>query len=226
MDIEINLDEDGIPFLAKRLNSSVANEHAEMQIIEKCATEATAAFRLYFERKKRGHFLNEDDDLINIALFRDGVIQIMNCFNTKSSKRSEALIPSEVFQGIDNWEVDYKFLHDYRDSFAAHKFGPLRLAHNVGYFRQANFKLRAIVKLIYTDTGMDATSEDALMAFCGIVLAHISERIDNLQKLLENETKLLSSEEVKSLPDHFVKVPGPSEFRSSRLKHNAKPRSQ
>ncbi len=223
---------DDLDYLDKKLfNTPLAAEHAEMQILRSCLGEGMQALNLYFEMvtaKEESLARGEPDHLheetIRRALFRDGVIQVMSCFNSNPDKRDRFLLPEEALAGVEDWQTTYQWLHDVRDAYAAHNFGVQRFAQTVLLVEPQS---SAIVAVGYQCTMMQGprpNRQKAIKDLCEAALIHVVRRWQELETKVKEEARKLSPAEIQSLdPPHDFMAP-PDAIKVDRAKYRSTPK--
>ena len=209
----------------KRLTSPSAIEFAEMHLIRECLDEAGRAFKLYFKLLADKAAIKESDNTVRLALFRDGLVQIMACFSTNPTKRSNFLIPSEAFAGIEGWQEFYKWMRDYRDAFAAHNFGVKRQSEAIGIFNSDTNEFLGVGHFTMMSQGEDLGAEHSIRLFWSAAARHVKTRIADLEAVLIEEAKKLSPPEIAALEPARLVVPGNQDIRTSREKYRKRPNS-
>jgi len=212
---------------AKRLETASAEELAEMIIHRECLAEGIKALKLYFAKLKgNDQPTDEDDATIRTALFRDGIVQVMACFTTNASKRDRYLLPSEAFAGIEGWGDMYKWMHEYRDGYAAHNFGPRRMAEAVVMLDRETNDVVGVGDFSLITVGEGIEAEKSIAQFCMAALRHCEARIADLRDRLMAEAKAMSPEERAALLDARLQVPEHSDAKISRQKHRMKTKAR
>lgn len=199
----------------KRVESSDAVELGELTLIVSHIEGAILNLRLY-----------EGDDLdrlpdgagpaVRAALFRDAVIQFVECFG-KAPKLDKAAIYGAVAGG----PAYFQYLLDLRDNYAAHNHGPLRQCEVVvalapideggGVIGQGEFAL--------TYSGPKQADVPAMRSFLSLALRTAALRVEQLQELISTSVGQLTTEQLDSLPNASIRPPRPDAIRTSRAKH-------
>lgn len=208
--------------LSKRLDTASAAEYASMVVNLRCITEAITAFRLCYDRWRKGEPDSDEETAIRAALYRDGLTQVMACFTTNPQKRHEHLIPSEAFAGLDGWEKFYQYMHDLRDAYAAHNFGTKRMVEPVVIVHPNTGEVLGLGHLAAHFVGEGLDGEKGVMTFCQAAQNHVTARIAQIETELLKELKAIPPDELLGLPDAQLRIAGTEDIKTGREKFRKK----
>ncbi len=209
-------------FPAKALETETSAELAHLQVNRTCLVEAIRAFQTYFNRWRSGEPADETEGTIRLALFRDGLVQSMACFNKNPAKRREFLIPAEAFDGIEGWEEFYAWMLDLRNCYAAHNVGAKRNSQPVVLIDPRTDEVVGVGSFDVHYQGESLEAEGSIAAFCNTALKHVNARIKEAQARLWAEASALSREERQALPVARNVVPGRNDITTGRDRYRKK----
>lgn len=201
---------------AKQLGSPIEEKLAEMYLLLEETKQSMAAIKLWFQKyvPETGTHPSEEDTLICNALLRDTIIQFVGCFDKTTVY---ALDEKEVFQHIEGGAEYIQWLKDIRDSYAAHKFGPLRQCV-AGIMVGEDGKINGISYLAQYGYPFDETQEQQMLRCINTVHQYLGTKIKGLEERLTAEAQALEPEELLNLPNARTYGLSSSEIRTSRKK--------
>lgn len=212
-----------VTMTGKRLETASAAEYAEMHVNRACIVEAMNAFKYYFARWRAGEpGADEEEIAIRLALFRDGLVQIMAVFTTNPDKRDRFLIPSEAFAGTEGWEEYYQWILGLRDCFAAPSAGAKCNVEPVVMIHPDTAEVERVGHLTTRYHGEGLEAEQCLAMFCKAALRNVDTRLKALEEKLLEEAKALSPEERAGLMNAQNVIPGPEDIRTGRTRYRKK----
>jgi hypothetical protein len=107
-----------------KLTSPLALEYAERALQHHDINHAIEAIRIW--SSPLPGLSEAAARVVRTSLFRDAIVQFVGCFD-KSDKQYR-LVREDVFPRTGSAEEYFQWLLALRDTFAAHRFGPLRQA--------------------------------------------------------------------------------------------------
>ena len=205
---------------SKRLETASSTEFGEMTLMHQCLIASAKAFEIFFERVKNGPPDEAVEAAIATALFRDGIVQFMACFNSNVAKRNCFLIPSEAFGDIAGWESYYQKLYDLRNAYAAHNHGAQR-QYDVFAVVDEHGVIQAFSVAFAMLAGFSILERDQLMYFMDAALRHAdARRIEAEDKVLA-EVRALTPDEIAALPDAEMIAPSDAQTKMTRDRYRA-----
>lgn len=206
---------EGYPEHHKFLATPDAVRLAELYLLQADLKAAHETLSLYIEKFPFSEALSDEGRIISASLFRDSILLFCSCFSTREPNKLE---PKEVFGQIDGWEELYGRIHDTRDAFVAHNFGPLR-QHNIvvicleiaGELVPAGF-----TQVYLRFAGWLAEEAEKLLSFIDVARDHLKGRIEEAEQPILKALETITSEELAALGDGDLALPGHSDIRSSR----------
>ena len=202
--------------LHKALSSDLADEVAELHIIQDVLQHSYAAMALYFERYTDVP-PGSDDFIIRMSLFRDAIVQFASGFS-RSDKEIIKPTPEEVYGHIEGWEQPYQIMLDLRIAYAAHTFGQ-NWHHDVFAIMEWNDPHDRVRLYAIGDTkgnfGGFAKSEEAnTLLLIDIAREHVKKRLNEAREKLWNELVETSPDVLAGYPDY--KPPGLTGFDETK----------
>lgn len=155
----------------------------------------------------------EDAVAIKSSLFRDAVLQFVGCFDpTDKQHRLDATV---IYRDYGKADEYFRWLKDVRDSYGAHRFGPLRQAV-VGGARLPNGKHALGVSCSVYD-GPELAERPRFRAFMKIAEKWLAAEFATLNAKVLDSVVNMSAEELSALPwAKTTKAVGPDDIRKSR----------
>jgi hypothetical protein len=152
--------------------------------------------------------------LISLSLFRDAIVQFIGCFDKSAKAHLDAYqISDDNGRGLKFFE----WMKDIRDSYAAHKFGPLRQCiTGVQIDEKGNIVQPLYSHQIYSGPARDSRKELLNIVYrAGI---HTQSKVNSLVSQLEEYARGLDKKELLALKAARLREVEPHQFRSSREK--------
>jgi hypothetical protein len=209
----------------KFLATPDADHLAELYLLRADLVAANNALTLYLEKFEFSHSLTAEGRIISASLFRDSILLFCSCFSTKERKR---LNPTAVYGRVDDWEPFYRRLHDTRDAFVAHNFGPQRQHHIVVICLEVDGKLQpgGFTEVYMRFGGWIADETKRLLSFIDIARNNLEERIGAAEQVVLKMLEAVSSEELSALQNAELSLPETSDIRLSRARFKASGRGE
>lgn len=198
----------------KEITTPLARELAEYVLLWRDLKTASDAFGLWHHSYPFRPDLAGPDRLISQALFRDSVVMFIGCFD-KSAPIS--LSPMDVYNSRDGSLKYFEWLKDIRDSYAAHRFGPLRQCVTGVLVDDAGL----VVNATYTwqdYAGPKAAGKDDLLEIVEKAVRFADLKVKALAAQLKAYAKTLTPEQLMALKEASVRPVELHEIRSSRSK--------
>jgi hypothetical protein len=199
----------------KELTTPLARELAEYILLQEdlraCLATTTLWFAKYAGRKDE---LSDEERLMGLSLFRDSIVMFVGCFD-KSAPLS--LRAEDVYEVENGGLAFFKWLQDIRDSYAAHKFGPLRQSA-VGVITNPAGDVIGSGHLKMIWAGPEAVAKDQFLSFIRVACRFVDRRIAEFGARLIEEAKAMKPEELASLKDARLRAAEPESIRMSREK--------
>lgn len=153
-----------------------------------------------------------DKNAIEGSLFRDGITQLVACFD---SNNAVPLVVEEVFPGAEGIDDYFRWLRGLRVSYTAHRHGSARqCVVGAAIDPQGNFL--GISELFAIYSGPNRQGHADLLRVVSQSIRYTESKIAAMRSELEREAKMLSPEQLLKLPTARVQPPGPAEMRKSR----------
>lgn len=154
-------------------------------------------------------------DVVGRALFTHAIVRFISCFD----KYHRHPLDQKVIYGADDGGLEYyQYLLDLRDSFLAHRFGPLRQCH-VGVFLQPHPPgSRAVGNCIMMSVGIDRSEAHMVGCFIMKALTWVRSEIARVTALIEAEVEMMDADEIEKLPMARLYGVSNSEMRTGREK--------
>lgn len=195
------------PPVVKELNSPLARELGELQLIAKDIETSYRAIDIWRAQYAPLKNMSRDQQTISLALMRDAIVQFVGCFD----KNSEYSLRKEAVYSTDDQLAYFKWLRDLRDSYAAHSFGPYRQCV-VGINMSAPSRRIHFIDQIYRGphTG------EQLLEFIAIAGTYSANRMLELIEKLLRSLDAVTDEELNALPVARTHSVDQTEVRMSR----------
>lgn len=206
---------EGYPEHHKFLATPDAIRLAELYLLQADLKAAHETLTLYIEKYPFSVELSDEGRIISASLFRDSILLFCSCFSTREANKLE---PQAVFGHIDGWEELYGRIHDTRDAFVAHNFGPLRQHNIVVICLEIDGKLEpaGFTQVYLRFAGWLADEAKMLLSFIEVADEHIKTRIEDAEQPIIKALQGSTSEELAALDDGDLALPGHTDIRSSR----------
>ena len=206
----------------KQVTDHGAAELAELYLLQGDLDASYDAMRLYFE-KYTGEEMGEEDIVISTSLFRDAIVQYAGCFS-RSKKEKAKPTPEAVYGHLTGWEGYFQAIHDLRDAFVAHNFGPQRQHHVVAILQTESSELRfdALGQTFARFGGWGVEEKDNILSFIDIARQHMSNRIRLAEIVIAEMLNRMTSEQLAALPQATLAIPRSEDFRLSRSRYREK----
>lgn len=186
---------------AKSLRSALARRYSEMSLLKIDLELSAKALRLWDDHRQTEP--SGDVAVLRLALFRDAVVQFIACF----SPPGEHLNAKEVFGALDGGMEYYNWLRSIRDTYAAHRFGPLRQTIAAAIHSDV-YEVIDIGALVMVYHGPSDEGAEDLHQFFEIACKAAREKQIELGAALLAESTKLSREQVEALqPAELTPVP-------------------
>ena len=138
----------------------------------------------------------------------------VGCFD-KSAPVS--LVPSDIYNSKDGSVQYYEWMKDIRDSYAAHKFGPLRQCVT-GVFLDPSGNVIEAGHTAQIYAGPKAEGKNDMLDIIKTAGRFSYAKVTTLKSQLEGYAKTLSASELAALKPAAVHPVAPHEVRLSRKK--------
>lgn len=140
-----------------------------------------------------------DDFFIHLSLFRDAIIQFTECFR---DWKIHGFSKETVYAGHPDSIKEIEWLETLRDTYAAHRFSPLRQVLIVPRIDKSGPELKVIdieaTGLIYRG---EFDENNKLVPLFNVAKLAIKYRIEKLTKEVLAEAMALTESEILSLPN-------------------------
>lgn len=199
----------------KEITTPLARELAEYTLLHKDLQAAHEAIALWFAKyMSRQAELTPEEVLIAQSLFRDSIVMFVGCFDNTAPCR---LVASDIYQK-PNKELEYfEWLKDIRDSYAAHKFGPLRQCV-VGVMVDENGAIVGAGNSTRIYAGPVGETKDDLLSIVNIAGSHVEKKILELSNQMTTAALAMSPAELAALKPGITHDVEPHQVRISRDK--------
>lgn len=201
------------------VETPLAIELREMLLIKRSIERSMASILLWGHRPDTD---DEDDILIDQALFRDATTRFIACFD---SAVAHNLDPDSVY-GTGEHRSVFDWMKTTRDTWGAHRSGPQEQAY-VGYVvNAATYEFLGAGHLVMealSPAGKLASPQ--LVATMEVAHKHVVERVERASHRLEAVGKDLTPRQMKRLPEAQARVPTSGQLRIGRTKFDRKSRS-
>lgn len=200
----------------KQLGSPLEEELAEMHLLLQDLTHSILAITLWFQKyaPEANVQLSQEDFLISNSLMRDSIVQFVGCFDKTAQHK---LNEQEVFGHIEGGIECFQWLKDIRDSYAAHKFGPLR-QWVAGIIVSEDGIIMGTGNFGMPSWPFDKAQEQKIIRCMHTTRQYIETQIKTLENKLLSEAQKLTPEELSNLPNARTYALNSSEIRTSRKK--------
>jgi hypothetical protein len=204
----------------KHLDTPQARKLGEMYLHYADLEASYAALNLYFEKYAETEAESEEA-LIGSSLFRDGIVLYCACFSVKDDNK---LVPEAVYGHLSEWKKYYSAIHDTRDAFVGHNFGPQRQYDVTAVLTgsRESLKVAAIGHTFVRFEGWRAEEKKVVLSFIDIAREHLKTEILALESIIMVETQKLSTDQLAALPDASYSIPRSEDFRLSRSRYRDK----
>lgn len=193
----------------KDMGTPTCRELGEKLLLMHDVAHSRKAMTLWFDRYCETKEATEESAIIGHALFRDAIIQFVGCFEGK-----DGLTTQEVFANVEGGIEYFQWLKDIRDSYAAHKFGPMRQCAVGVALDKTGTEVIGSGHLMQTYHGPGKGAEQDMLRVMRITGKYLLARIDDLTKTLLEEARSLSHNQLLALPN--VQTYAPDEIRVGR----------
>lgn len=163
-----------------------------MKLLQADLNLSAEAIRLWIARSDME--FSEENAVIGLALFRDAIIQLFACF----SPPGEHLDAKQTFGGVDGGMTYFNWLRSIRDTYAAHRFGPLRQSVPA-VVQDDDMKVMGIGSFMMVYQGPGEGHED-LRSFFAIACQAANAKIAELEQALLEEARNMDPLEIANLP--------------------------
>lgn len=143
------------------------------------------------------------ENILN-SLFRNGIVTFMACFDDATPYNLDSTV---VYSQLDGGIEYFKWLKTMRDTWIAHRSGPMRQAQ-FGFIIDPNSgEIEATGYLCHTEQIKDADVSDSLLRFIGTAGEHATRKMDALIVDIRSECEALYPSQRKALPDAKSVIP-------------------
>ena len=207
----------GMPL--RLIESPTATELEEMQLILHDLQQASRAMKLWAKNyaPKEGE-MDDETQLIFISMARDAIVQFVGCFDSTAKIKLSA---AEVFAHIENGVSFFNSLKDIRDSYAAHRFGPMRQCV-AGIIAADDGKIVGAGHLMQQGFPMDGEHVGPFLIMIREAGKFTAKRCSELADKLKAEASTLTAEALLALPVARTTAPSSEQIRMSREKFRSK----
>jgi len=206
----------------RELTSPLARELAEYTILRNDLHDSFQMMKLWFE-KYAGQQDNQtaEERLIALSLFRESIILFVGCFDESARTHLSA---SDIYKDEDGGMVFFQWLKDIRDTYAAHKFGPLRQCV-VGVILDDSGRLIGTGHQHQLFAGPVAEQKASLLSFIRLADPFLKAKIKEIGKQLVEAVNAMTPAELANLKiarTHPVDAPKIRTSRESFLRSISK----
>ena len=200
--------------ILKELTTPLARELGEYTLLKNDIEESFRVMKLWFEKYagRKKHELTKEEELIALSLFRNAVIMFVGCFDESAEV---SLSASAIYGSKVGGMEFFKWLKDIRDSYAAHKFGPLRQCP-VGVLMDETGNILGGGHQIQIYAGPVASSKELILSFISVAGRFIERKVAELATQLLQDAKKMSAVELAALKAARVYDVPPHQYRTSR----------
>lgn len=196
-------------FLLRELSSPIARELAEIQLISADIEHAFRAIDIWRKKYAPMKNMTPTEMAISLSLFRDAIVQFVGCFD----RTAEFPLHKEAIYKTPDEIAYFDWLHDLRDTYAAHKFGPSRQCV-VGVPAEGSSRRIHFISMIYR--GPPHSSGVQLKDFIGMAGTFAANRMLKLIAKIQEGVNSLTDQELSEIPLAKPRPAAPSELRMSR----------
>jgi hypothetical protein len=191
----------------------IARELAEMFLIELDPNNSLASLTLWSEMYKSHDSADDNTKTIIGSLFRDGITQFVNCFD---SKNIVPLVVETVFPTVEGITPYFRWLRALRNSYTAHRHGAARQCIAGVMVHPVSGEYVGWGRLFAVYTGPSQEGHAPLLSLIRMAINYVQGRIEVLGNQFETEAKALGQEALLRLPPAPIQAQAPTDMSKSR----------
>jgi len=199
----------------KEITTPIAKELAEYLLLQHDIKSSFDTIKLWYEKYAgRKATLTAEERLIALSLFRNSIIMFVGCFDKSAPLY---LKESDIYKTEDGGIIFFNWLKDIRDSYAAHKFGPLRqcvvgvIPNEDGVVIGWGHHVQ-----IYAGPAPVADAKEQFLSFISKAGRYVDGKITDLSQQMVEAGKKMSRAEVAALNIARPHDVEPGQIRKSR----------
>jgi len=203
----------------KLIGSPTATELEEMHLILHDLQQASRAMKVWAKKyAPREGGMDDETQLISMSMARDAIVQFVGCFDNKAKIKLSA---EEVFAHIEHGVSFFNSLKDIRDSYAAHRFGPMRQCV-AGVVVSSDGKMVGPGHLMQQLFPMDDEHVGPFLIMIEAAGKFAAKRCDELADKLKAEASAMTLDALAALPVARTTAPSAEQIRMSRERFRSK----
>ena len=208
---------------ARTVNTPAARRYSEWTLLVHDLEYALTRARLWKEAATAPS-PGESPAGVAASLFRDAVISFVSCFDKANPVH---LDPAVAFGTLDGAVEFFEWLHDMRNSWVAHRSGPLRLCVPAILIDEHTGDVQGLGHLSHRYLGPKPEAADDLIRVMEAALDHARGEQGRHERRVREDLEKLNRYERLNLPRANTTIPGPADIRMGRKKfQNIKRASQ
>ena len=204
---------------ARTVNTPAAKSYSEWTLLVHDLEYALSRVRLW-KATANAESLGESPAGVAVSLFRDAIISFVSCFDKQIPVHLDA---AAVFRTLDGATEFFHWLHDMRNTWVAHRSGPLRLCVAAIVIDDHTGDVQAVGHLSHLYLGPKPEVANDLIRVMEAALDHSRSEQRRHERDLRDDLEKLNRHERRNLPRADTTIPGSTNIRMERKKyHNIK----
>lgn len=187
----------GLPLRA--IDLPIAAELAETLLIQSDLRNCFASLEIWAKTFAPTQAQNEETKVILGSLFRDAIVQFVGCFE----KTRHPLKVDEIYAKVEGSTAYYKWLHDLRNSFAAHRYGVGRQCV-VGVFVHPELGYQAPGQIVGIYKGPHPSGHRTLLNFVFRALKFANAKVERLTAEFDAQARAIPLDQLLKAPVAMV----------------------
>lgn len=184
-----------------------------MLLIKNDLTQSLASLTIWVESYSTEKKDDSRTRTINDSLFRDGITQFVNCFD---SKNAFPLVVETVFPNIEGIAPYFRWLRDLRNSYAAHRHGNSRQCSVGAIVDPSTGAYLGHTALYAAYRGPNQEGHAALLSLVAHALHYVEAQLVTLGQRFDAEASAIAPAVLLKLPRSAVQPQGPEQMGKSR----------